>query len=123
MMQRYLRSLRWSSEDGVQILSLSTYEAVKAVRTFHVSEGVILSPQAVRGPINVCDRFFSQGDPDHFRGLRMRLVDALHDLVDGLNGGLTEGVDVSIGYLAEVDGASNAVLDVVGLSTPLVRLE
>ena len=43
----------------------------------------------------------------------MRLVDALHDLVDGLNGGLTEGVDVSIGYLAEVDGASNAVLDVV----------
>lgn len=53
----------------------------------------------------------------------MRLVNALHDLVDGLNGGLTEGVDVSIGYLAEVDGASNAVLDVVGLSTPLVRLE
>ena len=96
---------------------------MKAVRTFHVSEGVILSPQAVRGPINVYDRFFSQGDPDHFRGLRMRLVDALHDLVDGLNGGLTEGVDVSIGYLAEVDGASNAVLDVVGLSTPLVRLE
>ncbi len=53
----------------------------------------------------------------------MRLVDALHDLVNGLNGGLAEGVDVSTGYLAEVYSAPDAILDVVGLSTPLVRLK
>lgn len=53
----------------------------------------------------------------------MRLVDALNDLVNGFDSGLAKGVDVSVGDLSEVDSAPDAVLDVVGLSAPLVRLQ
>jgi hypothetical protein len=53
----------------------------------------------------------------------MRALDAREYLVDGFERRLAERVDVARGDAAEVDGTTDAVVDVVRFLMPLVRLE
>jgi hypothetical protein len=53
----------------------------------------------------------------------MRALNARRYLVDGFESRLAERVDVVRGHSAEVDGTTDAVVDVVRFLMPLVRLE